>query len=283
MYKDALKTLERKFGQPHGVITAHLDKLVNITPVKMHDSIISYSTTVSSLVGVFSSLNCVQDLSRAILLGQAVQTLPPYMKEAWSMHTKAESHGRMKTASGKVKVDENVSNTATKTKTTSEVFAATTSTNQVKSKPKKMHATSGVACEEKHPLWKCPVFRKKTPTERAKLVAENKLLEEQRKPTSRCRRCGKFSQRDYCDAHKRILGQPNNTQQTSCSYTFPTMPQKKYVYGDAITDNTETCDSNSQTTSHAKEIEPEGERTANGHGNNARRYNAATHHAHRLQ
>ena len=27
MYRDALKTLERKFGQPQAVVTAHLDKL----------------------------------------------------------------------------------------------------------------------------------------------------------------------------------------------------------------------------------------------------------------
>ena len=185
MYKDALKTLERKFGQPQAVVTAYLDKLANVPPVKMHnsESIISYSATVSSLVGVFRSLNYVQDLSSASLLGQAVQKLPPNMKEAWSMHTlkrsldrptlidfndwlkdKAEAHERMKTTSGKVKGDENVSNTAIKTKTTSKVFAATTSTNQVKSKPENMPKNC-VACKEKHPLWRCPVFRKKTPTE----------------------------------------------------------------------------------------------------------------------
>ena len=199
MYKDALKTLERKFGQPQAVVTAYLDKLANVPPVKMHnsESIISYSATVSSLVGVFRSLNYVQDLSSASLLGQAVQKLSPNMKEAWSMHTvkrsldrptlidfndwlkgKAEAHERMKTASGKVKGDENVSSTATKTKTTSKVFAATTSTNQanaqVKSKPGNMPPNC-VACKEKHPLWRCPVFRNKTPTERAKLVADNKL------------------------------------------------------------------------------------------------------------
>ena len=89
MYKDALKTLERKFGQPQAVVTAYLDKLTNVPPVKMQnrESIISYSATVSSLVGVFRSLNYNQDLSSAPLLGQAVQKLPPNMKEAWSMHT----------------------------------------------------------------------------------------------------------------------------------------------------------------------------------------------------
>ena len=62
MYKDALKSMERKFGQPQTVVSAYLDKLANYPPVKMHnsDSIISNSATVSSLVGVFRSLNYVQ-------------------------------------------------------------------------------------------------------------------------------------------------------------------------------------------------------------------------------
>ena len=199
MYKDALKTLERKFGQPQAVVTAYLDKLTNVPPLKMHnsDSIISYAATVSALVGVFRSLNYVQDLSSASLLGQAVQKLPPNMKEAWSMHTvkrsldrptlidfndwlkdKAEAHERMKMASGKSKSDDVASTNATKTKTSSKVFATTTSTNQAKVKvtPKSDHpATNCVACKEKHPLWRCQVFKKKTPTERARLVADNKL------------------------------------------------------------------------------------------------------------
>ena len=89
MYKDALKTLERKFGQPQTVVGAYLDKLANYPPVKMHnsDSIISYSATISSLVGVFRSLNYIQYLSSASLLGQAIQKLPPNLKEAWSMNT----------------------------------------------------------------------------------------------------------------------------------------------------------------------------------------------------
>ena len=82
------------------------------------------------------------------------------------LNDKAEAHEPMKTASGKVKYDEHVSNTATKTKTTSKVFAATTSTNQVKSTPENMPTRKRcVACEEKHLLWRCPVFRKKTQRE----------------------------------------------------------------------------------------------------------------------
>ena len=70
MYRNARKTLERKFGQPQAVVTAHLEKLASFSLMKMHnsESITSYSATICSLVGVFRSLNYVQDLSSASLL-----------------------------------------------------------------------------------------------------------------------------------------------------------------------------------------------------------------------
>ena len=195
MYKDALKMLEPKFGQPQTVVSAYLDKLANYPPVKMHnsDSIISYSAAVSSLVGVFRSLNYLQDLSSASLLGQAVQKLPPNLKEAWSMNTvkrnldrptlihfndwlneKAEAHERMKAASSKPRSEEAPVATVTKTKTGTKVFAATTS-NQENGAGKVKKEKQCVACKDSHPLWRCTVFRRKTPTERTKLAAESKL------------------------------------------------------------------------------------------------------------
>ena len=36
MYKDALKALERSFGQPQAVVTAYMDKLANVPQVKMN-------------------------------------------------------------------------------------------------------------------------------------------------------------------------------------------------------------------------------------------------------
>ena len=38
IYKDALKKLECKFGQPHTVVSAHLDKLGSLPPLKMRNS-----------------------------------------------------------------------------------------------------------------------------------------------------------------------------------------------------------------------------------------------------
>ena len=64
MYHQALKAVEAKFGQPHAIVGAHLDKLKNHPPLKMHnsDSIIQFSWVVSNLVAVFRSLNYEADL-----------------------------------------------------------------------------------------------------------------------------------------------------------------------------------------------------------------------------
>ena len=148
MYKDALKLMERKFGQPQTVVSAYLDKLANYPPVRMHksNSIMSYSATVSSLVGVFRSLNYLQDLSSASLLVQAVQKHPPKLKEAWSINIvkrnldrptlihfndwlkeEAEVHERMKAVSGKPRTERVPVTTVTMTKTGTKFFAATAS------------------------------------------------------------------------------------------------------------------------------------------------------------
>ena len=118
------------------------------------------------------------------------------MKEAWSLQTvrqtldrptlihfndwlkdKAEAHELMKSLPIKAKPEESNNVTVTKTKTTSKAFAATTSSPQSASAKVKngKPPNTCAACKEKHPLWRCPAFRGKTPTERARIVADNKL------------------------------------------------------------------------------------------------------------
>ena len=198
MYKDALRTLERKFGQPQAVVSAHLDKLSSFPPLKMHnnDNIINYSAAISSLVGVFKSLSYDADLKSASLLNQAVQKLPPNMKGSWSLFTvkkhwvkptlldfndwlkeKAEAHDLMEQSATKAKPEENITS-VTKTKTASKVFASNLQQRETK---KQMPSASTntyfrcIVCKGNHRLWECRVFKEKTPTQRAKLVADNKL------------------------------------------------------------------------------------------------------------
>ena len=198
MYKDALRTLERKFVQPQAVVSAHLDKISSFPPLKMHnsDNVINYSAVIPSLVGVFKSLSYDADLKSTCLLKQAVQKLPPNMKESWSLFTvkelwvktalldfndwlkeKAEAHDLMKQSATKAKPEEN-STSVTKTKTASKVFASKSQQRETK---KQMPFSSTntysqcIVCKGNHRLWECRVFKEKTPTQRAKLVADNKL------------------------------------------------------------------------------------------------------------
>ena len=59
MYEDALKALEYKSGRRQINSTAFLDKLNSFPPVEMHNSdhIFNVGATISSLVGLFPSLN----------------------------------------------------------------------------------------------------------------------------------------------------------------------------------------------------------------------------------
>ena len=64
--------------------------------------------------------------------------------------------------------------------------------------------------------------------------------EEKRRPTNKCRRCGKFCKREFCDTHKRVYGIPKGQQEPCSSHDLPMMPQKRSTYGDIITTQTET-------------------------------------------
>ena len=153
LYNDAMKVLERKFGQPHATVGAHLDN--NYPPLKMHNSenIIACALVVSSLVGVFRSLSYDAGLQSLSLVNQAVGKLPPNLKESLCSHivrnqwdcptlldfndwlqTKSDNHDRMKTAKFKTKPEEPPF--LSKTKTISKVFASVQKQLTQKRKPK---------------------------------------------------------------------------------------------------------------------------------------------------
>ena len=132
----------------------------------------------------------------------------------------------------------------TKTKTNSKVFAATTTSTRsimtTKSFTQKSQV-SCVVCKEKHPLWQYQVFRKKTPTERAKVVAENKLCFSSFNGQPSFRNCPqprKSTKDGYRSTHNTFLhgverifpkkpesGKESKGERTTCSVT--TAIQKK--------------------------------------------------------
>ena len=182
MYKDALATLQRKFGQPHAIVGAHLNKLSNFPPLKMHNSenFISFSSAISGLVAVFKPLSFNDDLKSVNLLNQAVTKLPPNLQEAWSRHTvrhnwqgptlldfniwlkeKVEGHERLRVLNSEARNEEPI-----KAKTT-KVCAAN---NKVTSKAQdNCKFPPCHLCKGSHALWNCAVFKEKNATQQSKI------------------------------------------------------------------------------------------------------------------
>ena len=160
------------------------------------DNIINYSATISSLVEVFKSLSYDSDLKSASLLNTAVQKLPPNLKESWLLFTvkkhwvkptlldfndwlkeKAEAHDLMKQTSSKARTEDNT-NSVVKTNVASRTFAANTQTKGTQ-RPASTSATPVtpryIVCKVNHRICDGRIFKGKSPTQRAKVVAEAKL------------------------------------------------------------------------------------------------------------
>ena len=64
-------------------------------------------------------------------------------------------------------------------------------------------------------------------------VQHSKNPDEPRKPTSRYRRCGRFSNGNNCETHKMLMTEKNRSSHTQveakCSRTLPTMPSNESV------------------------------------------------------
>ena len=145
------------------------------------DQTIHFSTTVSSLVGVFRSLSYDADLQSSSLLNQAVQKLPPNLRESWSLHRvkrvlirptmldfndwlkeRAEGHDRMKTASFRSKPEDANSSGAVKTKVSSKVFPSNSKSSSIsrQSQSSKIAHPPCVLCKSQHPIWRCQTRNK---------------------------------------------------------------------------------------------------------------------------
>ena len=57
-------------------------------------------------------------------------------------------------------------------------------------------------------------------------VQPPKKPEESRKPTNRCRRCGKFSQGDFCETHRQLMSEKLRQDEASTSKSFPKLPSR---------------------------------------------------------
>ena len=198
MYKNALRTLQRKFGQPQAVVSAYLEKLSKYPPVKIHssESIIDFATTMGSLVGVFKSIVYEADLNSTSLLNQADAKLPPNLKEAWSLFTvkqslerpslqefntwlqqKAEAHDRMQTVQSQPSSSPIYSKQPSQLPQQSKIkfFKSFSSSTKEKHENSDYQQHLCPMCSGFHLLYRCSKFRNQTPNERIRFAVEKKL------------------------------------------------------------------------------------------------------------
>ena len=86
MFPQAWSLLERRFGKPHVIVSAQLEKITTYPIVKMHnsESIMQYSLVVSSLVNVLAEYKYHHDLYSSSNLQLVLSKLPPNLKDKWS-------------------------------------------------------------------------------------------------------------------------------------------------------------------------------------------------------
>ena len=88
LYHRALKCLENRFGKPHIVVQAHLDKLSKVAPVAEDDagSVSAFSTVINNIVWTFQDLGYLDDLKAASNVKSAIEKLPSPMILKWNKH-----------------------------------------------------------------------------------------------------------------------------------------------------------------------------------------------------
>ena len=86
----------------------------------------------------------------------------------------------------------------------------------------------------------------------------SKKPDETRKPTMRCKRCGRFSNGDLCDTHKRLYNKQDDQKTSTSGMTFPTMPaERPTVTPDITTISTDSQSDHTEELPSTANIDPE--------------------------
>ena len=177
------------------------------------------------------------------------------MKESWSLFTvkkhwvkptlldfndwlkeKAEAHDLMKNTAPKART-EDTNNSVTRSKVASKAFAADTQ-HKSNFKPQQRSPltsiSSCIVCKGSHRLWECRVFQEKTPTQKAKVVAEAKLCFSCLRDKHMFRQCP-----SACKFRKNGCNSSHNTLLHGAERVLPAKP--------STNNNTNTLKSNAGT------------------------------------
>ena len=93
MYDEAWNTLQRKFGQPHHIVSSQLAKIQNFSQVRFNDlsALVELADTVSTFVNILQQFGYSNDLFSSSNLDVAVNKLPLDTKRRWFAYIESPS------------------------------------------------------------------------------------------------------------------------------------------------------------------------------------------------
>ena len=93
MYDTAWQTLQRKFGQPHLIVSAQLSRLKEFSQIKKQDfkMLVEFADVVAHFFNVLLQFGYSNDLFSSTNLDVAVSKIPPEAKRRWFAHIENKS------------------------------------------------------------------------------------------------------------------------------------------------------------------------------------------------
>ena len=189
MFPQAWSLLERKFGKPHVIVSAQLEKITTYPIVKMHnsESIMQYSLVVSSLVNVLAEYKYHHDLYSRSNLQLVLSKLPPNLKDKWSEYVitngiaqpnliQLESWLSLVADAHDYMVSSGMTSKVIDAKKSSKTVTTFTSTKDQKPHPEiRPPPKCLMKCASTHKLFNCEKFKSQSPDERALTVKNERL------------------------------------------------------------------------------------------------------------
>ena len=186
----AFASLQKRFGAPHIIVGAQIEKLSKHPQVKMHNSasIIEFSQVVNSFVSVLSAEKFFSDLQSSSNLSLVVSKLPINLRESWFgfierlsvvnlitfrdwLQQKASVHERL--------LMSNTSNFTQLEKNDKlrkhQVLASNVVKSSNNSQSANVRKDQCPSCNQSHKIWKCSSFLSKSVKQRSAIVREKQL------------------------------------------------------------------------------------------------------------
>lgn len=182
----AWEILVSRYENKRLLITAQLDKLANLKPLKTKSAsgLRALSTAISETIGALRSLDCAVHHWDPILLHQLVRLLDPDSREAWEVtlgstttyptfkqfeefligRTRAIENLSMHSSTFSAHKDRSITQTSAKPFMKATTYMATPSSSSL------LSSSKCPLCGDLHPLRTCPRFQSKTSQQRRELI-----------------------------------------------------------------------------------------------------------------